>query len=217
MNFETYRVKRDINVPAPSPSVTTTAPVGVTSANEKDGKNETTTSTNSTQPLLGENGAGQRKYYPPPSTNDTKPVAAQSTPSVSLSSSPPLLTTANNNTSTINKSLNAVPPTKVVETEAFLPEEKDIGDIDEPEEEIKKEDEAHGKTQKIDYFQYYNSTTSFNADISNEYWSQKKEYIMSSILSKSHRRAIVSILRKASASNICNQCYFHFTQCLIDR
>ncbi|XP_031638689.1 plexin domain-containing protein 2 [Contarinia nasturtii] len=194
-NFKTYRVKRDTNVPASPVTTTASLPTPIAStAPETGGKSETPTSKNSTQHLLGENGAGQRKYYPPPSTNETKIVVSQSSPSS-------LMTATNANTSTINKSLGAVQSTKETETEATLSavNEDVIGRIDEPEEEfnrtISEEEKKGGNDQKIDYFQYYNSTLSVSVNQSNEYWSQKKDYIISNILSKSHRRAITVQLK----------------------
>lgn len=181
--FESYRVKRDTNSP-PSPvsssassSSTTSAPTSPTVPDK--GKTDAPESTQ--EHLLGENGAGQRKYF----ANGTK-----ITPD-SLSS--------DSETLTINKSLQlgaVAQATKPVEAEATDNEdiEKLIGTIDEPEEAINKTitDELTNSTKKVDYFQYYNSTTVVDKNKSEEYWSEKKEYTVSNILSRSHRRAIVS-------------------------
>lgn len=159
-------------------------------------KPETPTPQSTQQHLLGENGAGQRKYYP----NDTKTV------SESLSSG--------NKTTSINKGLGAVlQSTK--QTEMEVTDTDDIGNIDEPEEAINKTitDELTNSTKKVDYFQYYNSTIMVNKNKSEEYWSEKKDYIISSILSKSHRRAIVSVHSCPLWVAIAQQ--FIFNQCSI--
>lgn len=143
--------------------------------------------------LLGVNGTGQRKDYS--AINDTKPVALP--PSTPAQPS----TNAEIKSSTINKSLGATQanPNRAIEEVVGDIEDKLIGDIDESEEEINKTVNAHladehlaSQVSKTDYFQYYNSTTVIDKNKSDEYWSQKKDYIISSILSKSHRRAIVS-------------------------
>lgn len=176
-------MKRDTNLP-PLPvtsnasSSSTSIPTSSTTPDKL--KPEASTPQSTQQHLLGENGAGQRKFYP----NDTKTV------------SEPL--SSGNKTTSINKGLGAVlQSTKQTEMEASDTDdiEKLIGTIDEPEEAINKTitDELTNSTKKVDYFQYYNSTTMVNKNKSDEYWSEKKDYIISSILSKSHRRAIVSV------------------------
>lgn len=50
------------------------------------------------------------------------------------------------------------------------------------------------KSEKINYYQYYNSTIIVDKSKSDEYWANKKEYITSNILSNSYRRAVVSAI-----------------------
>lgn len=79
-------------------------------------------------------------------------------------------------------------------------QEKFIDEIDETEEAINKTIDGQSTykiAEKQDYFQYYNSTTTVNKTKLDEYWNEQKDYTTSSILSKSHRRAIVS--RRATA------------------
>lgn len=208
-----FRAKRDTSQPpaaaSPSPSIPSapaqpaTAPtngVAAPAANSA-GTASSATGTPASQPkvenpvrLLGANGTGQRKEYN--TTNSAGPVSLPSPASPSQQPS------AENKSSSINQSLGAVqtnssqPP---VETPVSDIEEADLDKIDTPIEAINKTiqdhlDKEHLVTQlpKTDYFQYYNSTTFVDKNKSDEYWSQKKEYIVSSILSKSHRRAIVS-------------------------
>lgn len=146
--------------------------------------------------LLGVNGTGQRKDVS--TMNGTKSVALPtSVPTLSPSQQP----SVDNKSSTINKSLDAAQTNLNQSTETPVSEKEDklIDEIDEPEEAINKTVNEHlldehlaKQLPKTDYFQYYNSTTTVDKNKSDEYWSQKKDYIVSSILSKSHRRAIVS-------------------------
>lgn len=209
-------MKRDAN--APASTVTTT---GLASSSSSSSSLTTSTSTsskapeqpgiksdiattddNSTQHLLGENGAGQRKYYPPAnnSENGTKISAVLSEPSPSSSSSS---SSPAGNPPQKNKTLGAVPSTAgTTETEATVSDqlEDTIGHIDEPTVDninnVTLPDEFKNIAPKTDYFQYYNSTMTVDKNKSDEYWSDnKKEYTISNILSKSHRRAIVSIFQ----------------------
>lgn len=140
--------------------------------------------------LLGVNGTGQRTDYS--TVNGTKSAGLPA-------SVPSQQTSTENKSSTINKSvgvnLNRSTETPVTDNQGEL-----IGEIDEPEEAINKtvnehllEEHLASQLPKTDYFQYYNSTLVIDKNKSDEYWSQKKDYIVSSILSKSHRRAIVCI------------------------
>lgn len=190
------RVKRDINeTPASvaTPSTASTASDKVTKADTPT----TTATTADTKPhLLGENGHGQRKDYSTPVGNGTTatPVAVVGGPS---SETPTAAVAAaaepqnSDNKTTINKSLGAtLTPTKLDDLDDL------IGNIDEPEEDINKTLSDHhfaNATRRGDYFQYYNSTIMVDKKKSDEYWSVKKDYIVSSILSKSHRRAVVSV------------------------
>lgn len=195
-------MKRDTNSPPSPVTSSVSSPVQTPTSSTSSDKLKTEIPTQETQHLFGENGAGQRKYYP----NDTKAVSQPST--------------SDNKTPIINKSLGTASQsaTKQTETEASDTDEieKLIGSIDEPEEAINKTitDELMNSTRKVDYFQYYNSTTVVNKNDSVEYWSQKKDYIVSNILSKSHRRAIVSV--HSCLSLVMSAQQFIFNQCSID-
>lgn len=198
-------MKRDTNLPqlpvtSNASSSSTSIPTSPTTPDNL--KPEAPTPQSTQQHLLGENGAGQWKYYP----NDTKTVTE------------PL--SSGNKTTSINKGLGTVlQSTKQTEMEASDTDEieKLIGTIDEPEEEINKTitDEPTNSTKKVDYFQYYNSTTMVNKNRSDEYWSEKKDYIISNILFKSHQRAIVSVHSCQPWVGRAQQ--FIFKQCSIDR
>lgn len=207
-----FRAKRDISqvsppaslpsVPSPPTQPATVPTNGVTATSNSAGTVPAATGSPATPPkienplrLLGVNGTGQRKEYN--TTNSAKPVALP--PSEASPSQQP---SAENKSLTINKSVGAVQPNSSqpsVETPVSDNDDKLIGEIDETEEAINKtvnehitEDHLASQLPKTDYFQYYNSTTVVDKNKSDEYWSQKKDYIVSSILSKSHRRAIVS-------------------------
>lgn len=206
-----FRAKRDTSqasplalsssVPSP-PTQPATVPTGAAATSNSAGTAAAATASApkvETPPrLLGANGTGQRKEYN--TTNSAKPITLPT--SETSPASPSQQPTADNKSSSINKSLGAAQPnasqspveTPVSEDQATL-----IGEVDEPEEAINKtvnehllEEHLASQLPKTDYFQYYNSTTHVDKNKSDEYWSQKKEYIISSILSKSHRRAIVS-------------------------
>lgn len=151
------------------------------------------------RPLLGVNGTGQRKISS--ATNGTKPIALppSSVPTSASPSQQPSTNADNKSSSTINKSLSASHVEQAIEAALDDIQDKLIGDIDESEEAINQtvnkhftEEHLGSQVPKTDYFQYYNSTTVVDKNKSDEYWTQKKDYIISSILSKSHRRAIVS-------------------------
>lgn len=204
-------MKRDTNSPAPpvnsGASLASTPTASAT-------KTETPTPQSTQQHLLGVDGAGQRKYYP----NDTK--TADLVPASAV-----LTTGADSKAPTINKSLGAVqqsptpPTTKQNETEATDTDEieKLIRDIDEPEEAINKTitDELTNSTKRVDYFQYYNSTMLVNKNKSDEYWSAPKDYTISNILSRSHRRAIVSVTH--STNRRFRGCYSTLALCVCAR
>lgn len=187
-------MKRDTNSPVPPVNGGASLPSTPTASTTKT---ESPTPQSTQQHLLGVDGAGQRKYYP----NDTKTAGSDPASAVAPA--------ADNKTPTVNKSLGAVqqpstsptpPMTKQNETEATDTDdiEKLVSSIDEPEEAINKTitDELTNSTKRVDYFQYYNSTTLVDKNKSDEYWSATKDYTISSILSKSHRRAIVSIAQQ---------------------
>lgn len=181
-----FRAKRDVIPSSPPPAQpASSAASSVTTSNapttDKVSLTETPKADN-TQRLLGFNGTGQRKDYS--TVNGTKVLDA-------VSQQP---SNANNKSSSINKSLGAVQSSKPTETSSIEDEDKLIDEIDEPEEAINKTVGEHfvNQTQKTDYFQYYNSTRITDKNKSDEYWAEEKAFITSSILSKSHRRAIVS-------------------------
>lgn len=183
-------------VAAPSNGATTASTA--TSA-EKSAQTSLPTVENQPQ-LLGVNGAGQRKDYN--TTNSAKPIPlpAATVPSPAAPSQQP--TTENKSSATINTSLGTVQPNaSQPSVEAAISDSgtKVIDEIDEPEETINKTVNEHlaaehlaNQLPKTDYFQYYNSSTVVDKNKSDDYWSLSKDYIVSSILSKSHRRAIVS-------------------------
>lgn len=193
MEFKSYRVKRDTSQSPSSLASSVSTPTSSTNA-DKIAANDLPT-VDSTPHLLGAYGTGQRKDYNATSGTNMPTVVSE-----------PMNSNSNiNNTkiSTINKSLGAVAAIAATTasstsqtTEATDTDEMDdlIGTIDESEEAINKtlDEKLSIKTQKVDYFQYYNSTKMINKNKSDEYWSEKKDYITSHILSKSHRRAIVS-------------------------
>lgn len=199
-----FRQKRDVAQPpspatpsAPHPAAavvsTAAAPATLAAAHQTDPPKVE----NPSRPLLGVNGTGQRKDYS--ATNGAKATAV-STPSTQPQLQQPSINTENKSL-TINQSLGTA-QTKLSEAEMKVLNEHDtiIGEIDETDEDFNKtlnkhfaDDHLENQVPKTDYFQYYNSTNYIgDRNKSDEYWSQKKDYIISSILSKSHRRAIVS-------------------------
>lgn len=171
--FVVHRLKRDTSAKVP---VTTTAETK-TDADIKPTKDATVDAH-----LLGVNGAGQRKEYSK-NINATKPteLTAKSTSKLTpVTSTKPLPTDASN----------------PVETSLSDDFEKIVDTIDEPEDAINKTINEHttNSTQKKNFFQYYNSIAVADRNKSNEYWSDNKNYTVSNILSKSHRRAIVRII-----------------------
>lgn len=205
--MELFRAKREVPIPSPpSPSVPTRVASPPASASSQPSQQSNAAAApaatsqtkvsqidapnlENSQRLLGVNGTGQRKDYS--TVNGTKTLDA-----VALSTQQP--NNPDNKPSAINKSLTATQSnnsSKAVETPVSDDEEKLIEEIDEPDDTIQKtvDDHTNNQPSKTDYFQYYNSTTTVDKNKSDEYWSQKKDFIISSILSKSHRRAIVSV------------------------
>lgn len=190
VNFKSVRAKRETNIPQTTVATNASITSTTSTVSSKSAKTETSTTTDSAPHLLGENGHGQRKDYS--TINGTTKAPAVS----------PEPSSADNKATKINKSLGAtagVNPTQITD-DVSLPanDELDqlIGNIDEPDDAINQTITDHineAKTGKIDYFQYYNSTTIVDKSKSDEYWNAEREYTVSSILSKSHRRAIVSV------------------------
>lgn len=176
-------------VPTPSdssPLATVATNAGVSVATKA---NETSVSVGATigatldtfKPLLGVNGTGQRKDA---STNATVATSIVSDP-ISADdgkATKPLLS------ATANPQLNSMPvETKVNETI--------IDSIDLPDADFNKTLTEHDVAEKEDYYQYYNSTTVVDAQRSKDYWSIERNYTVSNLLSTSHRRAIVSVVK----------------------
>lgn len=178
-------MKRDVNGAQPSPPSTASSATSTSNTPTPDNVTKTDTPTVDNAPrLLGVNGTGQRKDYG--NLNGTK------APTVVVSAE----SNKTDNKAAPNKNVAAVQSTKQTDA-AETAIKKVIDGIDEPEEAIDKtienEEITANLTKKDDFFQYYNGTTVVDKNKSDEYWSHKKEYTVSSILSNSHRRAIVSI------------------------
>lgn len=181
LDLNTLRVKRDIS---PTSTVSTAATLVTSSTSspvlaDKQNANGAPINLENTPHLLGANGTGQRKDYasrvamPDAFNADAKAQAKK-----------PLLGAV------IPKSSDAT------ENDEY---EKVVDTIDESLEAINKTINDHlanstlNSTLKSEYFQYYNSSMFIDKDKSNEYWSENRNYTVSTILSNSHRRAIVSV------------------------
>lgn len=144
--------------------------------------------------LLGENGAGQRKDYS--TVGDTKPSITAINPAAVAATTATAAASAADNDSkfTATKNLGSIHSIKTSETEVSGENKKAVDTVDESDDAINKTINEHltNSTQKSDYYQYYNSTAAVDKNKSDEYWSYDKNYTVSNILSKSHRRAIVS-------------------------
>lgn len=168
-----YRAKRDADTQIAPVVNSSNAPTlsPSTKVNAKDVPDATTVAPQ----LLGTNGTGQRKDY-------SIPVAASKP---LLSAQPTLLGDANPNG---NASAN---PTLTVhdDNDGF------IDSIDEPEEAFNKtrDENAKGLKQQEDYWLYYNSSNVVDTARAKELWDSFQNHTVSSLLSKSHRRAIVSV------------------------
>lgn len=176
LKFDIHRLKRDTSA---------TVPVTTTAETKKDAEiTATKDATIDKAHLLGVNGAGQRKEYSTniTATKLTELTAKATSKSTPVASTKPLPTDASN----------------PVETSLSDDFEKIIDAIDESDDAINKTINEHttNSTQKKDFFQYYNSIAVADKNKSNEYWSEYKNYTVSNILSKSHRRAIVRIIAK---------------------
>lgn len=204
-----HRLKRDTNESQTSSTaaVATTPTVSAQTQDINNKKVDASTTpvvapdnTASPPHLFGENGHGQRHDYNTSTTgvdNNNTNIVTKGTTTTILGSTSAGTESQNtdNNKATINKSL-CIP-----ESGAAAGKSSDLDDligcIDEPEEAINQTISDHhfaNETRKVDYFQYYNSSLIVDKNQSDEYWSAKKDYIVSNILSKSHRRAIVSVV-----------------------
>lgn len=129
--------------------------------------------------LLGVNGTGQRKDI-----TSTKPTIVSEP--ISTDASKPTVTVNN-----IKNTKNEYTTPKSIDDELH---DSIISEIDKPFENINQtlKDHLQNTTFKEETYQYYNSTTIVNKEKSLEYWSNMKNFTVSSLLSKSHRRAIVN-------------------------
>lgn len=172
--FEVHRLKRDTSETVPATS---------TAETKKDTEIKSSKGTTiDTAQLLGVNGTGQRKEYSTniTATKQTELTAKAANKSAPVVSAKPLPTDASN----------------PIETSLSDEYEKIVDAIDESDAAINKTINEHtsNSTQKKDFFQYYNSIAVADKNQSDEYWSDNKNYTVSNILSKSHRRAIVSFI-----------------------
>lgn len=143
----------------------------------KNETNQTPLTLDSSQHLLGVNGTGQRKDMP--SLN-----ASTTTPS---NKSEPMNNATKKSSTLLNSAIPTTIPDEVTETI--------VDEIDVPEENINKTiANQKNLTLKLDYYNYYNTTTSVNKDRSLDFWSNIKNFTVSQLLSSSHRRAIVSMI-----------------------
>lgn len=172
--FGVHRLKRDTSA---------TVPVTTTAETKKDSEIKSTKdATIDTAHLLGVNGTGQRKEY---STNIT------ATKSTELTAE-----TTSKSTSVASTQPSPIDTRNPVESSLSDDFEKIVDAIDDSDDAINKTISKHttNSKQKVDFFQYYNSIVVADKNKSNEYWSDTKNYTVSNILSKSHRRAIVRII-----------------------
>lgn len=174
-------MKRDISQPTPATNGTITV-TSTPSPIAADNQNVSHPAINLdiAPHLLGINGTGQRKDY----ASRVAPFSDPAMPAGQIQSKKPLL--------------GAVPIPKISDaTENVENDENEqiVDSIDESDEAINKTINAHlsNSTLKTEYFQYYNSSMVVDKAKSNEYWSENRNFTTSSILSNSHRRAIVSV------------------------
>lgn len=191
LDLNSHRVKRDISKPtAPNNGPTTVTSTSSPIAPAIQNVNKPAINLESTPHLLGVNGSGQRNEY----ASRVAPLADPPLPAVQTQSKKPLLGT--------------VPIPKISEVAVDDETEKIIESIDESEAEIN--DRLSNVTLKSEFFQYYNSSLVVDKAKSDDYWSEKRNYTTSSILSNSHRRAIVSVLHSPSLFCILFYYYLYF-------
>lgn len=187
------REKRELNAKDSTTVINSSTIAPSTKSLENDSVNQTQTINleNNTR-LLGANGTGQRKDV----ISTVKPTIV----SEPLNSSGTKLTKGltsinsdniNGTTTTIAAATSTTSPSTIVEE---LPTDEILGEVDITGENINKTIHDHLKngTYNVDYYQYYNSTTIVDKKKSKEYWSNLNNFTVSNLLSKSHRRAIVS-------------------------
>lgn len=191
LDLNSHRVKRDISKPtAPNNGPTTVTSTSSPIAPAIQNVNKPAINLESTPHLLGVNGSGQRNEY----ASRVAPLADPPLPAVQTQSKKPLL--------------GAVPIPKISEVAVDDETEKIIESIDESEAEIN--DRLSNVTLKSEFFQYYNSSLVVDKAKSDDYWSEKRNYTTSSILSNSHRRAIVSVLHSPSLFCLLFYYYLYF-------
>lgn len=179
-----FRAKRDTDTQIAPVVNSSNAPTLSSSAkqNPKTLPDDATT----TPQLLGVNGTGQRKDYSIPGATVNKAAG-----SVLLAAHAP----APASTSSPNAA-DAKPKINVTSNPGILsPDDDDFNDkIDESDEAFNKtrDEFSKGLTQKDDYWVYYNSSSIVDPVRAKELYDSFQNHTVSSLLSKSHRRAIVS-------------------------
>lgn len=198
--FSSTREKRDVNdkpVSINSNSTSTLARIPLTSTSST--VNSVTNSTiptvnlNNTR-LLGVNGTGQRKDV----VNTVKPTIVSEPISTDASKTTASNNNNNNNSNNINKNLGSLNKNEyTTQSSTSIDDDLDskiLESVDMPSENFNRTLTEHFKNEtfRYEHFQYYNSTTIVNEQKSLEYWGNMKNFTISPLLSKSHRRAIVS-------------------------
>lgn len=149
--------------------------VSAPSTTSGNGANQTAIALESSQPLLGVNGTGQRIDVSNANNTEAKASVVSDPLSADGTKKPPVL-------------LNSATPPSAVEitTEAIV-------DVDLPEDDIQKILDNHKNfTVKQDYYDYYNTSTVVDVKRSESFWASVNNFSVSHLLSSSHRRAIVS-------------------------
>lgn len=197
VNIDNNKSSIPVSIPSSSSPASAASPSGTATPIASNDTQSITLENN--KRLLGVNGTGQRlNITATPSI--TAPTDNKATPSVSLSAP----ANANATIAKPSKGWTAiksmVAPTNATSVvaptiEATADIDKIIEGVDTAEENINKT--IHDKlnvTYKDDYYQYYNSTTLVDQTKSEHYWAELTNFTTSSLLSKSHRRAIVCFL-----------------------
>lgn len=199
-HFVNFRERRDVDTQiAPvvnSSSAPTLSPTGPSQKLSPKDLN---------QQLVGANGTGQRKDYSVPRPtllSDAKPIQLGITEHATqpagdgLAATMPtkLGKTLEKTVPVVTSSPGASSGTSVVADDSN--EDDFLSKIDTPLESINKSIEEHYKgfhyEYKEDYFQYYNSTRFVDDTRTKQLWDSFQNFTVSALLSKSHRRAIVS-------------------------
>lgn len=147
--------------------------------------------------LLGVNGTGQRKDYSIPGATVAKPNSMLFSAHAPTTATPAAAVPAVHEATSASPKTDAKSKINVPAKSELTFEDDDIIDkIDETEEAFNKTRDENVKDlmQKDDYWLYYNSSSVVDAVKSKELWDSFQNHTVSSLLSKSHRRAIVSII-----------------------